>query len=187
MPLFGKATTYKATNIVTSDEMVLKMGSQQDARTEFLIQNVSIQYNQPITRLFEIGTSYVYFAPGRSLGSFQVGRIIGRYAVTEIFGQPGTGPWTTDLRTGDAQSRTLTFVRRATIGPGVNANNTDQGLNLNYILNGCVIESYSVATDANGLLVQENVSGQFAGLNLVSSSSSGTNNRTTATSTLIPA
>ena len=45
--LYGKTTTFKSTNIVTADQMVLKARGGT-AEEEFLVQNVSVQYNQPI-------------------------------------------------------------------------------------------------------------------------------------------
>jgi len=159
--IFGKNQTYRATNIVTADEMSLIVGTGADqlAGGEFLVQNISIQYNQPVNRLFEIGTAFVYFAPGRSIGSLQIGRIIGRKSLTAILGPTGQGPWTTDLARGGPGSRTLTFRNR---GGGI----AGGGLPIAYILTGIVVESYGVATDANGLLVQENVAMQYAGLEI---------------------
>ena len=160
--LFGKNQTYKATNIVTADEMSLIVGDGVDqlASGEFLVQNVSIQYNQPLNRLFEIGTSFVYFAPGRAIGSLQMGRIVGRKSLQSILGPVGSGIWTADLSRGGPGSRTLTFRNR---GGGL----AGGGLPITYIVTGAVVESYGLATDANGLLVQENVAMQFAGLELI--------------------
>lgn len=159
--IFGKSQTFRATNIVTADEMALIVGTGADqlAGGEFLVQNVAIQYNQPLNRIFEIGTSYVYFAPGRSIGSVQIGRIIGRKSLTAILGPTGQGPWTTNLASGSAGSRTLTFRNR---GGGL----AGGGLPIAFIITGAVVDGYAVATDANGLLVQENVSIQYASLEI---------------------
>ena len=166
MSLFGKTTTHRGTNLITSDELVLKVGNNTEARTEFLVQNYGIPFYQPITRLFEISSSYVFFSPGRSLGSFQIGRIVGRYIATEVFGAAGTGPWTTDVDKGDAASRTMVLIEKAPVNiPGLSATRKT-GLRLGLIMSGTIIESIGYASDANGLLLQENISGQFAGLSL---------------------
>jgi hypothetical protein len=164
--LYGKTTTFKSTNIITADQMVLRLGGNE-AGEEYLVQNVSVQYNQPISRVFEIGTSNVYFAPGRSLGNFQIGRIIGTKAITSFLGDAGTGVWTADTGTaGDLNSRTMVFIRKSRVSE-LNPNSKSiNALGLKYTLSGVVIESYGFATDANGLLIQENVSGQFASLEI---------------------
>jgi len=163
--IFGKSTQYKGTNLVTADEMVLTVGTSGGggALTEYLVQNVVIQYNQPLNRLYEIGSPYVYFAPGRPMGTAQIGRIIGSQVITGILGAPGQGVWTTKVEAGGEAARTATFRRVASTTPGI-VHRSGTGINLNFRLTGFIIESWGVSTDANGMLVQENVSAQFASL-----------------------
>ncbi len=147
--IFGKETKYKSTTFVTSENLKLTVSSGGNVQEEYLVQNISLQYNQPVNRLFEIGTSNIYFAPGRPLGSFQIGRIIGKYPITAIFGNFGEGIWSTDNRQDGAGTITLS---------------SSIGNNVNYTLSGCVVEAYALASGANDLLIQENVTGQFASL-----------------------
>lgn len=44
---------------------------------DMLLQNVSIQYQQNITRLWEVGSSKTYFFAGRTQGQISAKRIIG--------------------------------------------------------------------------------------------------------------
>jgi len=164
--IYGKDQTYGATNILTADVMVLRIADSEipGSAGEYLVQNVAIQYNQPINRVFEIGSSLVFFAPGRSIGTCQIGRIVGLKAITDVIGPAGTGIWSARINnSGENQTakRTLEFFRR----------DGEEGLGgetppLRYKCTGCIVESYGIATDANGLLVQENVQVQFAGLEL---------------------
>jgi hypothetical protein len=152
--IFGREQNYVPMDFTTSDKMILQVGLIPPG-TEYLVQNVAGQYNQPLNRIFEIGSSNTHFANGRPIGTLQIGRIIGRRYITELFGPTGTGPWSTDLSKGTPASRTIIFKKRGGTGGGAD---------IQYIITGAVIESYGFATDANGLLIQENISMQFAGL-----------------------
>ncbi len=44
---------------------------------DFLLQNVTLQYQQNITRLWEVGSSKTYFFAGRTQGQITAKRIIG--------------------------------------------------------------------------------------------------------------
>ena len=152
--IFGKDQKYVPMDFTTADLMILQVGLIPPGE-EYLVQNVAFQYNQPLNRIYEIGTSNVYFANGRSIGTVQIGRIVGQKHITDLLGPTGQGVWSTDLSKGTPASRTILFKKKG----GVN-----QGANLQFVLTGCVCESYGGATDANGLLFQENISMQFGGL-----------------------
>ena len=165
--LFGKSTQYRATDFITADTMTMRFGSGIDqlAAGEYLVQNVAIQYANRINTIFEIGTSFVYFTPTRSIGNCQIGRIVGRKPIVALLGPPGRGMWTTDVCSGSEQDRTIVFLRRQ---PMRTTPECPGGLILTYTLTGCIVDSYRIATEANGLLVMENVSLQFAGLQIAS-------------------
>ena len=154
MDIFGKEQKHVPIDFVTSDLMILRVGLIEPGE-EYLVQTVSFQYNQPINRLYEIGSANAYFAHGRSIGTLQIGRIIGEKLITELMGPVGTGVWSTDLSKGAPGSRTIVLKKKG---------NTNQGANLQYIFLGAIIESYGAAMDANGMLVQENVTMQYGGL-----------------------
>ncbi len=154
MDIFGKQQKYTPIDFVTSDLMILRVGLKEPG-TEYLVQSISIQYNQPLNRLYEIGSADVYFAHGRSIGTMQIGRIIGEKLITELIGPTGTGVWSTDLSKGLPGSRTVILKKKG---------NSNKGANLQFILSGCLVESYGYATDANGMISQENVSMQFGSL-----------------------
>lgn len=151
--IFGRNTEFRQGNFVTADTMVLRVASGGTSGQEFLVQQVAIQFNQPLNRIYEISSPYVYFAPGRPVGTCQLGRIIGSKTITEILGTEGQGVWSTE---GDVDQKMMTFFKKT--------NGSNAGYQLSYVMTGTVCESYAVATDANGLLLQENISLQFASL-----------------------
>jgi len=150
--IFGKETKFRPANFVTADAMILIISGGGRSAAEYLVQQVSIQFNQPLNRVYEIGSANVYFAPGRPVGTVQLGRIVGAQSITALLGEAGSGVWTTD---GNVNSHMLTFFKR---GGNVGA------YHLSYIITGAVVDGYSSQTDANSLLVQETASLQFAGL-----------------------
>lgn len=158
--LYGKPQQWAAAGLQTSDKMHLRVANStvdDKGDLEFLVQNVAIQYNRPVNNIYEIGSNKVFFGPTRASGTFQIGRIVGERLITDLIGAAGTGMWNgepSDKKdTATSSSRTMCFV------------STKEGTaKLNFKLTGCIIESYGIATDANGLLIQENVSGRFASL-----------------------
>lgn len=151
--IYGKNTEFGKTTILTADVMQMTVLGKQAVKAGFLVQNITLQYNQPLNRIYEIGSNRVYFAPGRSIGSMQLGRIIGAAQISTLLGAAGSGVWTTDnINAGDR----LINLRGTKAGT--------PAVTVGYKITGAVVESYGFATDANGLLVQENVTIQFAGL-----------------------
>lgn len=53
--------------------------------TGTLVQSLSVNYQQSINRLYEIGSSKIYFIGGRTQGNGQLGRIIGPVKLTTQF------------------------------------------------------------------------------------------------------
>ncbi len=150
--VFGKNTKFADHNILTADTLLLNIAGKDTNVPGFLVQNITLQYNQPLNRIYEVGSEFVYFSPGRPIGSIQIGRIIGQQPFSKFI---STGPKTIWSAKGVSKSnRTITLKKTP--------NST--GPNITIIITGAIVESYGFAADANGLLVQENVAIQFAGL-----------------------
>ena len=169
--IFGKEQEHSNTELVTSDQMTLMLPRRKGSSTntsavEMLVQNVQIQYSQPVNKINEIGSGNSYFAPNRSVGSCTIGRIIGAKSIKSLLGVSGAGIWTTDNVDSSGVSttsgeRTLLFFRK------IKESVSNETSTLCFRLTGCVIETYAVSTNANGHVVQENVSMQFAGLEIL--------------------
>lgn len=52
---------------------------------DLLVQNFSAQYQQNITRLWEVGSSKTYFIAGRTEGQIQIKRVLGGKGVSQNF------------------------------------------------------------------------------------------------------
>jgi hypothetical protein len=50
-----------------------------------IVQQVNIGYQQQITRLYEIGSTYTYYVGGRVQGNMTVGRVIGPHVIMSAF------------------------------------------------------------------------------------------------------
>lgn len=149
--VYGKNQQYGATSFVTADTMILIVSGDAGDITEYLVQQVAIQYARPLNRIYEIGSSNTYFAPGRAAGTCQISRIVGEYLITTLLGGEGEGLWIPD---GNVEDKVLRFF------------NFNEGMaaSLAFKMTGAIIDNYGMVNDANGMLVQENVSIQFAGL-----------------------
>jgi len=146
--VYGIETKFGDSNFVTSDNIILKIVNPVSA--EYLVQAISFRFDRPLNRIYEIGSPNVYFSPTRPVGQIQLTKIFGKYPITEILGAPGSGIW---KPSGNANDHTILLFKKS-----------GTGYNLNYIFTGACVDSYSGATDANGLLFSEQCSIQFANL-----------------------
>jgi hypothetical protein len=150
--IFGEKQQYKQTNFTTSENMVLKVGSNE-TDDEYLVQGVSIQSASPGQPLFEIGSTNCYMAPaGRSMGSMQIEKIVGKKTIVAVLGQEGQGVWTTD--DGNTSDRTISLY-------SVDENG---GASLKYKCTGCKVEQYATNVSAQGKLISETASIKFLNL-----------------------
>lgn len=62
----------------------------KDCNEGLLIQNVSIQYQQQVNRLYEVGCPQVYLIAGRTQGTISMARVIGPKGImTEFYTEYG--------------------------------------------------------------------------------------------------
>lgn len=82
---FGGAFAADSANI----ELIIPCDTDGDGYDEefptcgLLTQNLSIQYQQPITRLYEVGSQFTYYVAGRPQGTATIARILGPGAVID--------------------------------------------------------------------------------------------------------
>jgi hypothetical protein len=115
-----------------------------------LAQSVQWQYQQNITRLYEIASSDVYLVAGRTQGQATVARVIGPTALAEAF-------YTTYGDVCNAATNTLEFSAEAGC-PG------DTNDTVTITLNNIVIQSYGGAVAAQDMVVNEQLSMLFLSL-----------------------
>lgn len=117
-----------------------------------LVQNMQVQYNRQVTRLFEIGSARQYYVDGRSEGSATIQRILGPGVVVLAFYQ----------RFGNvcnAKDNSLHF----------NMSNFCDGVTVSRAactMHNVVITSFGLATNAQSVLINENLQFMFSFLDL---------------------
>jgi len=73
---------YKGSFSADSAKVVFASGGELEAGgVGLLTQNLSVSYNQQITRLFEIGSQNTYYVGGRTAGQATLGRVFGPRAL----------------------------------------------------------------------------------------------------------
>lgn len=117
-----------------------------------LIQNVQVNYQQNIIKLYEVGSPRVYFVGGRTNGQGNIGRVIGPAAVQLAF----------YTKFGDIcriQNNFLTFNFGGSCGAGVGAGSSHYSCGL------VVINTVGFNAAAQEMLVNEQVGFMFSVFN----------------------
>ena len=112
-----------------------------------LVQNLSLGYQQQISRLWELGSQRQYYIAGRSGGNFSMAKLSGPSGGTQAFVS----------KYGDvcnAQSNTVQF----NYGGGWCKGGTTGGLKLHHV----VVESVGMNISSADMIVNEAVSGMYA-------------------------
>lgn len=113
-------------------------------------QNMQISYQQPITRLYEVGTQLTYYVAGRPQGQINIGRILGPGLVTAAFYQ-------TFGNVCFAASNHLTFD----VGTGC----TETGaIQLFFLANNVLLQSIGLSVAAQDMIINEALSLFFTSL-----------------------
>jgi len=150
--LFGR-TPLAFSGAFAADAAVLTFGGLAGGGVGLVTEQISFQYQQQITRLFEIGSNNVYYIAGRSQGSAGVGRVLGPRPVSTAFYQ-------TYGNVCNAATNTLIF--QAAVGcnlPG------DSGAGLAMALVGVVLNSiaFSVNNPEN-MIINEQLAMMYVAL-----------------------
>lgn len=147
--IYGKDQEFRQTTFSTTDYVKLHVGNSQKVLVEFLVQDINLNYQQPLQPIYEIGSRYGRLAPGRPIGQMSIGRIIGERTISSVLGDTGSGMWSTD---GAATDKTITIVLRN---------------GMSYKLSGANIGNYGAQLNANNLLIQESVQITFIHLEII--------------------
>lgn len=124
-----------------------------------LAQQLQMQYQQQVTRIYEIGTNLTYFVVGRTAGQLSMARIIGPKAINAAFYK----------RYGDAckaDKNNLTFSGPAgctasgVIGNGVVPNNKASIFTVQHVL----ISSIGISVNASDMVINEQLAMMFNSL-----------------------
>lgn len=117
-----------------------------------LTQQLNFQYQQQITRLYEVGSRNTFYVGGRSQGSATLARVLGPRIVNLAF-------YSTYGNICNAATNTLAFQ----LAVGCN-NPADLGAGMAFTLIGCVITSISLSVGAENMIINENLQLMFVAL-----------------------
>lgn len=157
---------------LSADAAYMNWSGLQNGGLGLLITQMSIQYQQPVRRIYEIGPMVgggqpVWYVVGRPEGQLQISRIAGPVGVLSGFYEKYGSPCN--------ENPDLTFVSLAGCtekgvidkGGGIGAiNGLDKATPLSWEMSGCLITSVGLGATAQEMLVSENVNLMFTSLDV---------------------
>lgn len=151
--IYGFNAQHRGIGLVTARDMILRV-STADGTTlgdEYLVQNVSIQYNQPIQTIRELSTPNGYYHALPPQGVSSLSRIVGSRSIKTVLGSTGSGIWVAP----NENEQNANTGRTVTVSPVTGKSGPT------YVMQGCIIENYSLNMDANSSLLVESVQIRF--------------------------
>lgn len=150
--LFGRKDMVYGGGFV-SDTGIIQAG---DGITGILMQNIQVQYQRPITKIFELGkaglNSNVYYVEGRPQGSMTIARVIGFAAsIGAFYRKYGSACNAAN------NNMSLALASAQCVGAAPIA------LTMRY----CVLTSVGFSVQAQQLVINENSSMEFANMSYV--------------------
>ena len=116
-----------------------------------LVQSMQFNYAQSVTRLYEVGSTNIYYIGGRTMGNLSISRVIGPSgSVCAMYAQYG------DVCQARNNTITLTLTE--------NDCSTGSGAASTYLLRNVVITNVSAGVAAQDMIIGENTSAMFSSL-----------------------
>ncbi len=135
-----------------ADAAVVTFAGIDGGGVGLLTQSLNFQYQQQITRLYEVGSRQTFYVGGRSQGSASVARILGPRAVSAAF-------YSVYGNICNAASNTLAFQ----LAVGCN-DPADLGQGMAFSLLGVVITSIGISVQAENMIINEQLQLMFVTL-----------------------
>ena len=135
-----------------ADSAICTFGGIAGGGVGLLTQQLSFQYNQQITRIYEVGSRKTFYVAGRSQGSSQVARVLGPRPVAVAF-------YAAYGNVCNAALNTLIFQ----VVTGCNVPG-DTGAGLAFAMIGSVIVSIGISVAAENMIVNEQLALMFIAL-----------------------
>ena len=120
-----------------------------------LVQNLSVQYAQQITKIYELGTKNCYYIGGRSQGSVGLSRIIGPRAIQLAFYQ----------KFGDVCDAATNNID-VSVQAGCPTGEAAQAPASVFSCRFCVVMSIGLTVAAQDMVINEQLNMMFGSLNL---------------------
>ena len=112
-----------------------------------LVQNISIQYQQQVNRLYEVGCPEVYLIAGRTNGTISMARVIGPKGIMKDFYSEYGDP---------CETKSLTIE----LSPGLCQGASNSAVTANKV----IITSIGISVSANDMLINEQMQLMFVTL-----------------------
>lgn len=142
--IYGQNNSNQGTKLITSHEMLMTISGNNKTLAGILIQNISINYSQPVQIIREVGSKNFYSFAFPSTGVLTIGRLTAK-----------------DNKFIDIFPESIRFVPGpGRSNPNIELRSTD-GSNIGYVLRQCITENFTGSTDANGMFFQQNVTIKF--------------------------
>lgn len=159
MPLvdvFGQQNNHTGNSIITAHTMILTVETATNLTLGALIQNVVIQYSQPINVIREIGSKNFYYFAQPPRGSVQFGRIVAEDKIIfDVLPRDAKTVWNTPAP--GQQNPKISLKSTASSGNSIQ-----------YDLYQCLVDNLGVTIDSQSSFIQENVSLTFGSLQIKS-------------------
>jgi hypothetical protein len=143
--IFGRNTS-PVGGVFISEQALMTISGAGDLGVAALVQQVSAQYQQQFSMLFELGSNSIYPVMGRPQGVLSIGRIVGSGGFSEAFFNSCNGGATVSLQAKQGACNGL------------------EGSAIAATLNGVFVTSYGIDMSAQDLLVRENVQATFVSM-----------------------
>ena len=154
--MFGRKQVDTSTKPITADMATIMWPTAGGKWLANAAVNVEITFQQPITRRRTIGSAggspVALLYPGQPQGQLSIGRML--TTETDLSLTDGTGWNVCDI----LPDITVTF------GGESNYVNCAGAATIDYVCQGCLVESYRMAAESEGLTVMDTVVVQFLGL-----------------------
>jgi hypothetical protein len=160
MDIYGRqGNDYKGSFAADAARVVFG-GNNNVTGVGLLTQQISVNYVQNITRLYEIGTQFTYLVAGRTQGNIQLGRVLGPRAIQ-------VGFYTKFGNVCNAATNNLNFE----VDAGCNSQGEFQGMR--FSIKNAVITSIAVTVEAMNMLINETLTMMFVSLDLNGAAAAG--------------
>lgn len=110
-----------------------------------LVQNFQTSFRQQVLRVFELGSTRVYYVRGRAEGNLAMSRVLGPAPLMKIFYQTYGNPCF-------APTNTISFI--ANVGCG---RPDTGGATINFTFLYCVLANWEMSANVENMLLAENI------------------------------
>lgn len=119
-----------------------------------LVQQISVTYNQAVTRLYEVGSANIYYVGGRTQGQAQIQRIIGPSTVLGRFYE----------KFGDVCKAATNNIILTVTETDCSVNRVPGQVATSYQLRLCVLTDINMSVNARDMIIGENCQLMFSSL-----------------------